>query len=108
MFNVKKDTVYVAIILLVMFGAMLGGMSSKGLTVIFFVGWGLVWLHKRHTQKNQLEEENEAEVFRNELAHRLYEEGVDPADTVKTANKVTEAQFGKPIDELIEQDKYKK
>lgn len=55
MFNLKSGTVYVSVVLLVMFGAMLGGMDETGLTILFFVLWGCVALHRRHVEKAEFE-----------------------------------------------------
>ena len=51
------------------------------------------------------DEENEIEVVRDELAMRLYEQGIDKP--IEVANTFCEKQYGKPIDQLIDVDKYK-
>lgn len=69
MFVFKRDTVYLTVILLVLFGAMLSGMEASGLTTIFFIGAALAWLHKNHIENKEFKEQKNDE----EAKKYLYE-----------------------------------
>lgn len=115
MLNIKKDTLYIVILLSIVITASLAGAPKDTITIMFWLALIACLAHRYFSDKTEADEKqqsaeikdevNEAEAFRDELALRLYEEGVD--NSVDAANKVTEAQFGKPIDELIDSQKYK-
>ena len=91
MFNVKKDTAYVSIILLVLFGAMLGGMEEGGLALLFLIMFGGALWHRNYLQRKEGLEEYK-------LKHKVKKLGIVFALLLLTACTTTNLQHYTDID----------
>ncbi|MGH1399080.1 MAG: hypothetical protein ACRBCT_07690 [Alphaproteobacteria bacterium] len=107
--NIKKDTLYITALITIVTTASLAGATKDTITAIFWIALIACLVHRHFSNKIEADRKqksakikhkmNEAEVFRDELALRLYEQGVN--NPVEAANKVTAEQYGKPVEELI-------